>query len=100
MHTFQLTAEDYGVQNDGFYADNASKVAAIMPNAGFKFTNPFDGSIGSNNAWVDVAAWTNPLVTGSTKAGVVAYSDSSGVTYQVAGRGKTTDFQLVLTSGE
>jgi hypothetical protein len=49
---------------------------------------------------VDVAAWTNPLVTGSTKAGVVAYSDSNGVTYQVAGRGKTTDFQLVLTSGE
>src|SRR5215831_16541731 len=41
MHTFQLTAEDYGVQNDGFYADNASQVAGIMPNAGFKFANPF-----------------------------------------------------------
>jgi type II secretory pathway pseudopilin PulG len=100
MHTFQLTAEDYGVQNDGFYADNASKVAAIMPNAGFKFTNPFDGSIGSNNAWVDVAAWSSPLVTGSSKPGIVAYSDSSHMTYQVAGRGKTTDFQLVLSSGE
>ena len=24
MHTFQLSAEDYGVQNDGTYADNAS----------------------------------------------------------------------------
>jgi type IV pilus assembly protein PilA len=100
MHTFQLTAEDYGVQNDGMYAGNASQVAGIMPSAGFKFKNPFDNSVGNNNAWVDVAGWTTPLVTGATKPGVVAYSDSSHMTYQVAGRGKSTDFQLVLTSGE
>ena len=38
MHTFQLAAEDQGVQNDGKYAD-AATVAGNLP-ANFK--NPFD----------------------------------------------------------
>ena len=43
MHTFQLAAEDYGVQNEGVYADNASLPAGLLP-ANFK--NPFDQSTG------------------------------------------------------
>ena len=31
MHTFQLSAEDYGVQNDGTYADQASQIAPLLP---------------------------------------------------------------------
>ena len=30
MHTFQVMAEDYGVQNEGRYATNASDVAALL----------------------------------------------------------------------
>ena len=31
MHTFQLSAEDYGVQNEGVYAGQASDVATQLP---------------------------------------------------------------------
>jgi len=31
MHTFQLSAEDYGVQNDGTYANAASQIAPLLP---------------------------------------------------------------------
>ena len=47
MHTFQLAAEDQGVQNDGKYAV-AGTVAGNLP-ANFK--NPFDNSVGSGGAW-------------------------------------------------
>src|SRR5438874_1383537 len=40
MHTFQLAAEDYAVQNDQLYAGTANQVAPLLP-AGFR--NPFDG---------------------------------------------------------
>src|SRR5215510_7843220 len=55
MHTFQLSAEDYGVQNDGAYAGSAATVALLLPGApaGSNFKNPFDKSVGSGNAWVD-----------------------------------------------
>src|SRR5215470_14344317 len=60
MHTFQLSSEDYGVQNNGAYASNASSVASLLPSAGATFKNPFDQSIGVNNAWEDRAAmWVN-----------------------------------------
>src|SRR5512137_2863751 len=73
MHTFQLTAEDWGVQHDGFYATAAGQVVSIMPSSGFQFRNPFDGTSGSTNSWEDVAGWTNPITT-SGKPGIVAYS--------------------------
>src|SRR5262249_17536439 len=47
MHTFQLAAEDQGVQNDGKYAA-AATVAGNLP-ANFK--NPFDQTTGSGGAW-------------------------------------------------
>ena len=100
MHTFQLAAEDYGVQNDGVYAANASAVEALLPGAGTNFKNPFDRSTGTGNSWIDVASYSIPLATGSTKAGITAYADSSTTQYQVAGHGKTTDLTLVLTSGQ
>ncbi len=99
MHTFQLTAEDWAVQHDGFYATAAAQVVSIMPSAGFQFRNPFDGTSGSGSAWEDAAAWANPIVT-SGKPGIIAYADSNSMTYQVVGHGKTTDFRLVLSSGQ
>src|SRR5215467_2653886 len=56
MHTFQLSAEDYGVQNDGTYADVASKVAALLPSGGNNFKNPFDQSVGDGNSWKDLGS--------------------------------------------
>ena len=101
MHTFQLSAEDYGVQNDGAYAGTAAEIAALLPGAppGTNFKNPFDRTVGTGNAWLDQASWTATLATGSTKAGIVAYGDSALLRYQVAGRGKSADLSLVLSSG-
>ena len=38
--------------------------------------------------------------TGSTTRGITAYGDSSFLKYQVAGRGKSGDLALVLSSGQ
>lgn len=97
MHVFQLAAEDYGIQNAGTYAPNASQVSVLIPPAGITFINPFDRLAAS---WVDQPAWTSPLVTGSSVAGVTAYSDTLTQRYQVAGRGKDGDLPLVLSSGQ
>jgi len=97
MHTFQLSAEDYGVQYDGTYAATATLVAPLLPGGGANFKNPFNQAAA---AYVDQATWARPMATGSTVAGITAYGDSSSLTYQVAGRGKTADLTLVLTSGQ
>ena len=99
MHTMQLAAEDYSVQNDGNYASTATQVMNLVPTYGGGFTNPFDKTTGVNNAWIDQATWTTPLATGSTKPGIVAYGDSSQLMYQVAGRGQKADLPLILNSG-
>lgn len=98
MHSFQLSAEDYGIQNDGIYAHTATAVAASLPSGGQNFKNPFDKTFGSGNSFEYQATWATPLVT-SGKVGVVTYGDSSQARYQIAGRGKSTDFNYVLTSG-
>ena len=97
MHTFQLSAEDYGIQHDGTYASLAADVSALIPPAGITFINPFNRSAAS---WIDQATWTIPLATGSTVPGVTAYGDSATLRYQVAGRGRKGDLALVLTSGQ
>jgi type II secretion system protein G len=104
MHTFQLAAEDFNVQNDGHYSDLADGIAALLGTYGSSFKNPFDHTVGSGNAWVDQAAWTTPMASGATKPGVVAYGDSLTVTYQIAGSGVATggsvaDLRLILTPG-
>jgi prepilin-type N-terminal cleavage/methylation domain-containing protein len=97
MHTFQLAAEDYGIQHEGTYAGTAVLVSQLIPPAGITFINPFNRSAAS---FVDQATWAQPLTTGSTVAGVTAYGDSAGMRYQVAGRGKAADLPLILTSGQ
>ncbi len=99
MHVVQLAAEDYSVQNDGIYATTATDVMNLIPTYGGGLRNPFDKSLGVNNAWVDQNAWAVPMVSGAPKAGVVAYGDSGASQYQVVGRGKGGDLPLVLTSG-
>ena len=97
MHTFQLAAEDFGVQNDGTYAATAGAVAPLLPRGGANFKNPFAVAAAS---FADNATWAVPLPTGSTVAGITVYGDSVTMLYQVSGRGKTLDLPLVLTSGQ
>ena len=99
MHTFQLAAEDYNVQNNGNYAASANAISALLDTYGTRFNNPFDGTSGSGNSWVDQNSWTTPLVTGAGKPGVVAYGDSLTLTYQIAGSGATSDLRLILAPG-
>src|SRR5687767_1108813 len=70
MHTFQLSAEDYCIQNGGTYAANAADVAALIPPAGISFINPFNRTAASST---DAAAWAVPQATGSVIPGIVAY---------------------------
>jgi len=98
MHTFQLSAEDYGVQNDGTYAGAASSVAALLPAAGANFKNPFTQGTGSAVAWEDRAsASAAPGVLN----GLTSYADSStGLTYNIKGTGKSGPLTLVLSAGQ
>ena len=96
MHTFQLAAEDYGVQNDGVYGSTATLVSALLPAGGANFMNPFTGS--TTNNFIDVAAWTNAPT--AANSGQVAYSDSLTAHYAIGGRGRSTNLALVLTSGQ
>jgi type IV pilus assembly protein PilA len=99
MHTFQLSAEDYGVQNDGAYAATAAEVAAMLPAAGANFKNPFDRTVGSGNAWEDVATYAANLVT-TGKDGIMAYADSANIKYAIAGEGYGAHLSLILSSGQ
>jgi type IV pilus assembly protein PilA len=102
MHTFQLSAEDYGVQHDGTYAAAASDVASLLPSAGSNYKNPFSQLTGSGNAWEDRGSiLSDPTGT----SGLVSYADSSGTTYNIKGVGKLTTgagfpLTLVLTAGQ
>ena len=100
MHTFQLSAEDYGVQNDGAYAQQASDVASLLPAAGANFKNPFDQSVGDGNSWKDRGSILTLLVVGTDKSGLVSYADSSQNTYNIRGMGKSAPLTLVLTAGQ
>ncbi len=100
MHTFQLAAEDYGVQHDGTYstaAAIAANLAPLLPQGGATFKNPFNSA---NAAYVAAGAWARPLATGSAISGITAYNDSLALTYQIAGHGKTADLALCLTAGQ
>ena len=99
MHTFQLAAEDYGVQNDGTYATSAGLVAQALPNSGAAFKNPFSGGTGDGVAWKDVATYSPVMGTGASVSGLVAYADSVSLKYCIAGHGATGAFSLHLLSG-
>jgi type IV pilus assembly protein PilA len=97
MHTFQLAAEDYGVQNNGVYAATANTVSGLLPAGGLNFKNPFNGT--TTNAFED-KAWATPPTTGATNAGQVAYAESSQAQYAISSQGKANPLPLVLTSGQ
>jgi prepilin-type N-terminal cleavage/methylation domain-containing protein len=99
MHTLQVGAEDYAVQNNSFYANNVSSVVGLLPGGSARFQNPFDRTTGNGNAWVDFG-WPVPSPSGVTKPGLVVYADSALNYYRIVGRGKTQDLTLVLTSGQ
>jgi hypothetical protein len=99
MHTFQLAAEDYGVQNQGVYAATSALVAPNLPSGGATFKNPFDGTTGTSYA--DQSTWARPLAVVGTTAGLTVYGDSSNACYQIIGQGKAgARLALVLTSGQ
>ncbi|OGF24451.1 MAG: hypothetical protein A2V63_03720 [Candidatus Eisenbacteria bacterium RBG_19FT_COMBO_70_11] len=97
MHTFQLSAEDYGVQWDGTYADNASSVAALLPSAGANYKNPFSQGTGDGDAWKDLGSTLTP---NPGPSGMVSYADSSQNTYNIRAYGKSAALTLVLTAGQ
>ena len=99
MHTFQLAAEQYAAQNQGSYASTADAIAALLPNAGDDFRNPFTRSTGKLNAWSDVAAYSATLDTGSPLRGLVAYADSATLKYVIAGNGNSGTMSVRLFSG-
>jgi prepilin-type N-terminal cleavage/methylation domain-containing protein len=86
MHSFQLSAEDYGIQNDSHYAPSAALVAAVMPSYGATLINPFTGTSGVGVAWEDRPT---PSADPTAFAGLVSYSDSVTITYNIKGVGKT-----------
>jgi type IV pilus assembly protein PilA len=97
MHTFQLSSEDYGVQNDGTYAAAASSVAALLPQAGATFKNPFDQTTGSGGAWEDRASFVGAC---TATPGLTSYADSLQTNYNIKGYGKSAALTLVLTAGQ
>ena len=99
MHTMQLAAEDYGVQNDGSYASaiDATHILPGLPQAGAGFKNPFDATTGSGNAWELRGSFAGPP---TAKAGITSYKDSVNTNYNVKGYGKSAALTLVLTAGQ
>ena len=95
MHTFQLAAEDYGVQNDGAYASAAGTVAALLPSGGANFKNPFTNS--TTNNFEDRASFA--AAPGAT-SGITSYADSSNFNYNIKGYGKAAALTLVLSAGQ
>ena len=100
MHTFQLAAEDYGVQHDGVYANDAALVGPLLPQGGASFKNPFTNTAGSTVAYEDIGTFARPVVPTATKPGIVAYTDSLTITYVIGGQGKAAPLVLQLTSGQ
>jgi prepilin-type N-terminal cleavage/methylation domain-containing protein len=97
MHTFQLAAEDYGIQNDGAYADDGTNVAALTPSYGAAFRNPFDQSTGSGGAWENRGSF---VAAPTALPGITSYADSNTLIYNIKGYGKVATLSLVLSSGQ
>ena len=96
MHTVQLAAEDYGVQNDGVYAAtmDATHIVPALPST---FKNAFDGTTGSAHAWEDRTGFAaDPTNT----PGIASYADSATTQYNVKGWGKSAVISVTLTSGQ
>jgi prepilin-type N-terminal cleavage/methylation domain-containing protein len=97
MHSLQLAAEDYAVQFDAFYANNAALVVSNLPGAGANLRNPFTRTTGSGVAWEDRASFA---ADPSSVAGISSYADSLSATYNIKGYGKSALLLLVLSAGQ
>jgi len=98
MHTLQLAAEDYAVQNDGVYTADAEAAgsAGLGGALPVNFRNPFDATTGPDNAYEDRATFAAPA---TNKSGLSSYADSSTNQCNIKGWGKSAAISLVLTSG-
>jgi prepilin-type N-terminal cleavage/methylation domain-containing protein len=96
MHTVQVSAEDYGVQYDGQYASvmDATHLANLLPP---NFKNPFSHDTGDGISWENRETYAAPA---SAVSGIVSYSDSSAMQYNIKGHGKNTAINVVLTYGQ
>jgi general secretion pathway protein G len=97
MHTLQLASEDFYVMNDRRYATAADSIVRLLPGGSSKLVNPFGLGTGLNVAYEDVV-WANPIATSGIR-GIVAYGDSLGELYRIAGRGRDADLAIEMTSG-
>jgi type IV pilus assembly protein PilA len=96
MHTFQVSAEDYGVQNAGDYPSSGAVVVSLTPGGSANFKNGFTGLTGSVVAWEDRGTYDAPA---SAIPGITSYSDSNNFTYNVKGHGKSSPITVILSSG-
>ena len=98
MHTMQLAAEDNSVKHDGVYADDCALFCTGTENGlPSNFKNPFDNSVGDNNAWDNLGS---TLTAPTIKSGIACYADSSQNNYAIKGYGKSAALALVLTAGQ
>jgi prepilin-type N-terminal cleavage/methylation domain-containing protein len=95
MHSLQLAAEDYAVENNGRYSAtlDATHVGNRLPNG---FANPFSKQQGAGAAWEDRATLS---ASPSTVAGIVSYADSDTTVYNIKGEGRSGELPLVLSPG-
>jgi prepilin-type N-terminal cleavage/methylation domain-containing protein len=96
MHSFQLSAEDYGVQNDGTYASAGDVVVSLIPGGNGNFKNSFTGHAGENEAWETRSSYAGPS---TSTPGITSYKDSVTTSYSVKGFGQKQAIPIVLTSG-
>ena len=87
MHTAQLAAEDYGVKNNGAYANLVTSL--VLP---ANFANPFTGTAIEDRTVFAGAPSTTP--------GITSYADSALNNYNIKGYGKSAALSLVLSAGQ
>ena len=103
MHTLQLAAEDYGVQNDGVYSATVddTHIYDLLPGKGGSYKNPFSGGTGIGSASTNAVEDRGSVLSACTaQPGLTSYADSSTATYNVKGYGKNKALTLVLTAGQ
>jgi type IV pilus assembly protein PilA len=95
MHSLQLAAEDYAVENSGTYSAvlDATHIADRLPSG---FANPYTRQGGAGAAWEDRASLT---ADPSPIPGIASYADSDTAVYNVKGAGRSGVLPLVLTTG-
>jgi len=96
MHTFQISAEDYGVQSDGHYPSNGAQVVVLLPGGNGNFKNSITNLTGDGVSWEDRIAYAAPA---RSIPGITSYSDSVNAAYNVKGHGKSSPIAIILTSG-